>query len=63
MKTGLRAARSIVSARYASCTISKRSSTSSDEIGSPLGFWRFGGIGVAMISSAFLRPVSASLAI
>ena len=47
MNTGLRAARSIVIAQYASFSISNRSSTSSDLIGSPCGFWRFGGIGVA----------------
>ena len=34
---------------------------SNDLIGSPLGFWRLGGIGVAMISSAFARPSSADV--
>ena len=31
--------------------------------GSPAGFWRFGGIGVAMISCATLRPCAAPVAI
>ena len=63
MMTGFRAARSIVIAQYASLAISSRSSTSTDLIGSPCGFCRFGGIGVAMISSATLRPCAAPAAI